>query len=304
MPTVPVTPVHPGGRFPVRGRMLAAVLAASTAPLVVGAFGTRPGWVAVNARGCPVGLAEGPAFVAAGLAGIAVAAPATLPTLVALEAPVVAAGRIDDLRGARADRGVRGHLAALRAGRATSGQLKAFVLVAAGLAVAGLPSAAAGHLRRGRLGQRAPASPVPVQRGVVDTLVAGGVIAASANFVNLLDVVPGRALKAVLAASTAGALAAPATDVPTGVVLAAAAGAAAGLLPADLAEATMLGDAGSNAAGALVGWGLARSGRRLHRVALLGALSAATALSEAVSFSRSIEAVPMLRWLDRLGRRP
>ena len=110
--------------------------------------------------------------------------------------------------------------------------------------------------------------------GVVDTLVAGGVIAASANFVNLLDVVPGRALKAVLAASTAGAHAAPATDVPTGVVLAAAAGAAAGLLPADLAEATMLGDAGSNAAGALVGWGLARLGpatapggpaRRSHR---------------------------------------
>ena len=158
--------------------------------------------------------------------------------------------------------------------------------------------------RGGQLGLRAPASPVPVQRGVVDTLVAGGVIAASANLVNLLDVVPGRALKAVLAASTAGALAAPATDVPTGVVLAATAGAAAGLLPADLAEATMLGDAGSNAAGALVGWGLARSGRRLHRVALLGALSAATALSEAVSFSRSIEAVPMLRWLDRLGRRP
>ena len=121
---------------------------------------------------------------------------------------------------------------------------------------------------------------------------------------NLLDVVPGRALKAVLGASLAGAVATPAVDGPTSVVFAAAAGAAAGLLPADLAEKTMLGDAGSNAAGALVGWGLTRAGRRTHRLAALGALAAATALSEAVSLSRVVAAVPVLHRLDRLGRRP
>jgi hypothetical protein len=106
----------------------------------------------------------------------------------------------------------------------------------------------------------------------------------------------------VLGVSLAGAVAA--ADRPAGVVFAAASGAAVGLLPADLAEKTMLGDAGSNAAGALVGWGLARAGGRRPRLAVFGVLAAATALSEAVSLSRVVEAVPLLRRLDRLGRRP
>ena len=110
------------------------MLAAGIAPLVARVCGRWPGWVAVNARGSEVGLAEGPAFVAAGLAGAAVAAPAVLPSLVFLEVPVVVAGRVDDMHGSPRDRGVRGHLAALRAGRVTSGQLKAVVVVAAGLA--------------------------------------------------------------------------------------------------------------------------------------------------------------------------
>ncbi|MGZ4617992.1 MAG: hypothetical protein ACXV3F_04580, partial [Frankiaceae bacterium] len=134
-------PVWPGGRLGGRPRALpavgtrvaAGVLAAGIAPLVARACGGWPGWVAVNARGKQVGLAEGPAFVAAGLAGAAVAAPAVLPTLVFLEVPVVVAGRVDDMHGSPRDRGVRGHLAALRAGRVTSGQLKAVVVIAAGL---------------------------------------------------------------------------------------------------------------------------------------------------------------------------
>ena len=165
-----------------------------------------------------------------------------------------------------------------------------------------MPPEPAGRRRRR---PAAPAGAAAFRRWqLVDTLLAGGLIAASANFVNLLDVVPGRALKAVLGASLAGAVATPAVDWPTSVVFAAAAGAAAGLLPADLAEKTMLGDAGSNAAGALVGWGLTRAGRRTPRLAALGALAAATALGEAVSLSRVVAAVPVLHRLDRLGRRP
>jgi UDP-N-acetylmuramyl pentapeptide phosphotransferase/UDP-N-acetylglucosamine-1-phosphate transferase len=290
MPDVPPAPrrtVQRTGEGPAeRGAappapLRAAVLAAAAAPLLRRALAAWPGWEAPNARGCRVGLAEGPAFVAASLAGVAAAAPAVLPALVVLEGPVAVAGRIDDVCGGPADRGLRGHLGALMAGHLTSGQLKALVFVAAGLA-AGLS-----------------ADPRPAR---VDILVTGGLVAASANFVNLLDVVPGRALKAVLAAATAAA-AVSGSDGPAGAVFAAAAGAAAALLPADLAETTMLGDAGSNAAGALLGWGCARRSRRGGRLVLLGALAGMTALSETVSLSRLIEDVPLLRGLDRLGRR-
>ena len=301
MASVWTAPARRRVRLVVGTRIAAGALAAGTAPLVAGAWRTSPGWVAVNAVGRPVGLAEGPAFVAASLAGAAVGAPSVLPSLVLLQVPVVVAGRIDDLHGSARDRGVRGHLGALRAGRVTSGQLKAVVVVVAGLrrrraAVAGPASRRSRHrLAAGR--RRSRSSPRRV-----DTLLAGGLIATSANLVNLLDVVPGRALKAVLGASLAGAVAA-AADGPTGVVLAAGAGAAVGLLPADLAEKTMLGDAGSNVAGALVGWGLTRARGRRHRLAVFGALAAATALSEAVSLSRLVAAVPVLDRLDRLGRR-
>ena len=48
---------------------------------------------------------------------------------------------------------------------------------------------------------------------------------------------------------------------------------------------------------------LFRSGRGA-RTGVLIALVALNLASEFVSFSRVIEAVPPLRWFDRLGRRP
>jgi hypothetical protein len=65
----------------------------------------------------------------------------------------------------------------------------------------------------------------------------------------------------------------------------------------------MLGDAGANALGAILGLGMAATRSRRGLAATLGALVSLTAASEAVSFSRVIDAVGPLRWLDRLGRR-
>ena len=65
----------------------------------------------------------------------------------------------------------------------------------------------------------------------------------------------------------------------------------------------MIGDAGANPLGALLGVGLvaALAGSALWiAVAVLAALNLA---SEMWSFSRVIEAVPLLRALDRMGRR-
>ena len=65
----------------------------------------------------------------------------------------------------------------------------------------------------------------------------------------------------------------------------------------------MLGDAGANALGAMLG---RRGGGlpRPARVALLAGIVGLTAASEKVSFTKVIERTPALRWLDMLGRRP
>jgi len=175
-----------------------------------------------------------------------------------------AVGAYDDSIGARHPqaKGFRGHAAALVQGRLTGGAVKVL-----GIGVAGLVSARlAGH--------RDPA--------------AGAVVAASANLLNLFDLRPGRALKV-------GTVAALALGRP-GI-----AGASAALLQGDLRERTMLGDAGANALGAVLGLALLE---RVRARPALGVLVAITALSEVVSYSRIIDAVPPLRWADRAGRLP
>jgi hypothetical protein len=82
------------------------------------------------------------------------------------------------------------------------------------------------------------------------------------------------------------------------------AGAALALLPEDLAERAMLGDAGANALGAMLGAAAAQTLPRRTRLGLLAGIVALTVTSEKVSFTRVIETTPALRWLDMLGRRP
>jgi hypothetical protein len=79
-------------------------------------------------------------------------------------------------------------------------------------------------------------------------------------------------------------------------------GAAAGLLPEDLAEEIMLGDAGANALGALLGLALAARTGTAGRAVALTMLAGLTAASEKVSFTRVIQDTPWLRRLDELGR--
>jgi len=65
----------------------------------------------------------------------------------------------------------------------------------------------------------------------------------------------------------------------------------------------MLGDCGANALGAALG-AAAAGLPRPARIALLAGITALTAASEKVSFTKVIERTPALRWLDMLGRRP
>ena len=86
--------------------------------------------------------------------------------------------------------------------------------------------------------------------------------------------------------------------------MAAPLGAALALLGEDLGERAMLGDAGANALGALLGVAAAAGLSRPARVALLAGIAGLTAAREKVSFTAVIERTPALRWLDMLGRRP
>jgi hypothetical protein len=65
----------------------------------------------------------------------------------------------------------------------------------------------------------------------------------------------------------------------------------------------MLGDCGANAVGALLGLRLAAVPGRPARAGALAVVAGLTLASERVSFTRVIEATPVLRELDRLGRR-
>jgi len=251
-----------------------------------------------NFRGRTVTLAGGPALAAGATIGAAFGAPspAAAAAVVTAGAAAGAVGLYDDVAGNRpeqkAAKGFAGHLAALREGRVTSGLVKVAGVGAAGLAAAALLAADPGvRAHRGR--RKGGAA-----RRTVDVLLGAGVIAGTANLVNLLDLRPGRALKA-------GALiGAPLAVGRGGGVAAGTLGAGAALLPADLGEEIMLGDAGANALGALLGVALAARTGPAGRAAALSVLVALTAASEKVSFTKVIQDTPWLRELDALGRRP
>lgn len=232
-----------------------------------------------NFDGREVTLAEGPAWVIGAAGGALVAADPAAALVVA--APGVV-GLVDDLVGDTAVKGLAGHLRALSRGRVTSGVLKIGVLAVSAIV-------AATHDRGARGVSSAPR---------LQTLADAGVIAGTANLVNLFDLRPGRALKVSLALGAPLLLASPA--VRPGV--AAGLGATAGVLPIDLAGRAMLGDCGANASGALLGQAAVRAMSPRGRLLALGAIAGLTLLSERVSFSAVIEGNPLLRRVDEWGR--
>lgn len=118
-------------------------------------------------------------------------------------------------------------------------------------------------------------------------------VGLAANAINQLDTRPGRALKAYLIGSAlVGGR--PRRGVAVAVLLA----------PYDLREMTMLGDAGSNALGAMLGLGSVRRLTGLRRMSAIGALAAVTVLGERHSLGKLIESTPVLRELDAFGRHP
>ncbi|MDZ4063783.1 MAG: hypothetical protein U1E22_03855 [Coriobacteriia bacterium] len=223
--------------------------------------------------------------------------------------PVVVAafvfGLIDDAFGGSAEKGFGGHLRALMRGRLTTGGLKLLGIGVASLGVALV-------LELSRAGE--PGA-TPVWRTAVAVAAATGIIALSANFVNLLDVRPARAIKAHAALSliVAGVAVARAIqlDFSAGAslvegvgLLVMMIGPMAAVWRWDAGGRGVLGDAGANAAGALAGFMLAAVLPLLGQVVAAAVLLGINLLSERVSFSAVIERNRVLAWADGLGRMP
>ncbi|TYP81975.1 hypothetical protein [Blastococcus xanthinilyticus] len=267
---------------------LAGAAAARAALATAAALTARPvgaPWRRTNYAGRPVSLLGGPALALSATASAVLGAPAGTRAAAAVVGTVSGlVGGYDDLAGARPeqarDKGLAGHLRALREGRVSAGAVK----------VAGIGAAAAvAALLTGR------------RRGagaIADGVLTTGLVAGTANLLNLLDLRPGRAAKAGVLAAVAG------LPGPAGGLVAGPLGATLAVLPADLRERVMLGDCGANALGGLLGLRLAAMPSPAARAGALAVVTGLTLASERISFTRVIEATPGLRELDRLGRLP
>lgn len=191
---------------------------------------------------------------------------------------VSAAGLVDDLAPI-GPRGLRGHARSLLVGHMTTGILKVLVTIGSAAVVVAL------H------GQR-PAW--VMASGIV--LVAG-----CTNVWNGLDVVPGRSLKAFLPAILVFLLVGDLEAFPAALGMFVA---AIAVLPLDLRERAMLGDAGSNPLGFAAGLGLYLTLGDAWVAVAAGTAVALNVLAETATLSRIVERAPPLRWLDRLGRVP
>lgn len=262
-------------------------------------------WERTNFHGVTVSLRGGVAMAGAAVASAAVASALSDQPRAALGGVVASlggglAGYIDDVDqgahdGGKVAKGLKGHLGALAHGQVTTGVIKIAGIGASALAASAL------------VGSKATS----VSGKAADLVLNTVLIAGTANLANLLDLRPGRALKATVLVATplsyfsCAAAKAPASPASAQRLLASGLNAAAiTALVEDLQETTMLGDTGANAAGALLGTSLAANDSwKLRLGTTLGVVGLILA-SEKVSFSKVIAANPALNWLDQLWRRP
>lgn len=174
-------------------------------------------------------------------------------------------------------RGLRGHARATARGRPSTGALKALGTLGLALFVLSGQGLGAGEY-----------------------LISVAVLVLCTNFFNLLDLRPGRSVKALLLLG-AGLLVGT-RDVDPLWAVGLFVGPVVALLPVDLQERGMLGDTGSNAVGAVAGLWLVLALDTTGQAVALGLLALATAYGEFRSISALIDRTPGLRHIDSIGR--
>ena len=277
---------------------LSLVLAAMLAPMLLERL-QRAGVVRENYRGLVLPAAAG--ILIAVVATLTVGPLAALDELAGSDtlAPEVGAalvyvlgvamlGLVDDLLGGRrpagaavdasAPRGLRGHARAAARGDFSTGLVKA--LGALGLALFILADDG---------------------RSASEYLVGAGVLVLSTNLFNLLDLRPGRAGKVFVTLGVV--LTVGSWDTYALQALGLFIGPALVLLPYDLRERAMLGDAGSNVLGAVAGLWLVLALGPTGEAVALGVLGVLTLYGEFRSISAWVDRNPLMRRLDSIGRR-
>ena len=202
--------------------------------------------------------------------------PTDLSLVIAFIPGVALLGLVDDVL-AGSSRGFRGHAAAALKGGFSSGLLKALGTLGLALLVA---------------------SSLPGSDS--DFLLAAAVLVLATNAFNLLDLRPGRSVKAFLLLLLGLTIATQITEPLAALGLFIGPVLVCGWY--DLREKAMLGDAGSNVIGALAGVAIVLMLDPGEQVIALAILLLINLYGEFRSISTVIEKVPGLRHLDSLGR--
>ena len=150
------------------------------------------------------------------------------------------------------------------------------------------------HLRAGRTTGMLKLAGIPLYAlARTRSLSCALLVGLAANALNQLDTRPGRALKGFALGSLL------LRGAPRGAVAAAVL-----LAPYDLREMAMLGDSGSNALGAVLGFRSVGVLTERQRWSAIAALAGLTLLGERRSLGALIERTPVVRALDAVGRQP
>lgn len=278
--------------------LLAFAVALLVAPVLLRGL-SEAGFVRTNFAGREVPVPSGILIPFAGFVALGVAAP--LDRLVddrILSSPGMAGamiyiigvcllGTIDDLLGTPAiegglgrkdPRGVRGHAMATFSGGFSTGAMKA-------VGSLGLAAFAVGLM-------------IP---GTWEYLLGIALVVVTTNLFNLLDLRPGRALK-VFFLLAIGLCVGAWTLAPVWLT-AVFFGSLPVLFYYDLGERGMLGDAGSNAIGAMAGIWMIVTLSTTGQLIALAIVGLITLYGEFRSISQMIDRTPVLRFFDQLGRR-
>lgn len=186
-------------------------------------------------------------------------------------------GFIDDMLGRRDTTGLKGHLGALLRGRLTTGGLKALGGGLIAFYIALFISTGWGNI-------------------ILNTVL----IALSTNFINLLDLRPGRAIKGTFLVGVV--IIAVAYQAMNWALVLPLLGAVVYYLPSDLKARAMMGDAGSNVLGLALGFWAAAYMPQTARLVMLVLLIGVHWYTERYSLTETIEKVKILRVIDQLGR--